>query len=286
MAVAVLESHGLSEAQSRTLQRATEVALRELSGFDVRQARSAKRRCASDDCLKSAARQLGADWALLLSARSGAKLSVDGHLVGPEGRVATRKADGDAPEAVVKAIVESLLPPHARKGWGGLDVEAPPGAHVKIDGRTVGRTPMEAVPVTASVHAVDVLFPSGQAVLQRVSVPEGARLKLPLHPADGPTTVVEGEGRSRTLRTVSYGLWTAGAMAIAGSLLAGAASRQASSFVRDCRGDERDCTPYAVALERHQQAESYAQTANVLLVAGGALSAAGVGLFAFDVARF
>jgi hypothetical protein len=87
------------------------------------------------------------------------------------------------------------------------------------------------------------------------------------------------------LRAVSFGLWTAGAVLIAGSLVAGSLARQTGAGQNPCAGDSRSCSTYDTATEHHRQAEAYATTGNALLGTGLVLAAGGVGVFTFDVLR-
>ncbi|MBI3184474.1 MAG: PEGA domain-containing protein [Myxococcales bacterium] len=289
VAVEVIESAGLGEAQASRVRKAAEVALRELSSFAVAEPKgrlSVRRGCAGDpSCLSAAARATGADHALLLWLRGGGgRLSVDGYFATGSGKAAHRRVEDaslDYPEVAAKSLVEALLPAYGRKGWGGLEVEAAAGAKVKLDGRAVGRTPLEPLAVTASVHSVDVLFPGGEAVLQRLSVGEGERLRLAVAPL---SPLPEARAGGRHLRTAGLGLFGAGALAVAGSLLAGAASRRTAAELAPCEGADRSCLSYAEAQRKHEQASAYAQTGNILLGTGAALSVAGAGLFAFDLA--
>lgn len=305
VAVALIEAQGLSESQGRRVVRAAESALEELSGFALRrqaaQKRGAPRRSCGDElpargakvpsCLAALAVATGGDAALLLSFGSqGGRLSADGFFVEPGQARHQRLADVpvDELDQRVRALVEALLPPWGRKGWGGLTLVAPPGAVLKVDGKKVAFSAGEPLALTAQVHAVDVLFEGGQAVLQRLHVPEGESLALEVSPSPAVDASVGQRAAhgDETVRAVSYGLWGAGVLAIAGSLYAGALSRRVAADLATCQGTGRGCLPYDQAQSRHQQAEAYARTGNVLLGVGAGLAAGGVGLFTFDeVAR-
>jgi hypothetical protein len=301
-AALVAEAIGLEQGQVRKISKAAEVGLRELSGFSVKESvslrKGAPRRGCGEDaaCMKTLAREAGADHAMLLYLKaSGGSLAADAWFIDLSGAarpIHRQIADGslDEPEATVKSLVEATLPAYARKGWGGVVVKPAPGAKVaqiKIDGRKVSTSNGEPIAVTSSVHSIDVLFDSGQAVLQRTHVPEGERLALDVAPsaaifAPSGTELVEGNEK---LRLASYGLWGAGAVAVASSLLVGAASRDAASKISSCQGEVRDCPTLSDARKQHEQATAYARTGNLLLGTGVALSAAGAGLFAFDLVQ-
>jgi hypothetical protein len=303
VAVSLVDSPGLSEAQARRAVKAAENAVDDLSGLSLQRQpapkRGAPRRSCGDElparspavppCLAALAVATGADHALLLSLRSaGGRLIADGFFV-DEGQVRHQRLDeaGDDLDKPVRALVEALLPAWARKGWGGLTLSVPPGALLKVDGKKVAFSAAEPLALTAQVHSLDVLFEGGQAVMQRLHVPEGEALSLEVAPApavDASLGATAGHADER-LRAVSYGLWGAGVLAIAGSLVAGAQSRRVAADLATCQGTSRGCLPYDQAQSRRQQAEAYARTGNVLLGVGAALAAGGVGLFAFDEVR-
>ncbi len=294
----VVEASGLSDGQARRVGRLAELALRELSGFSVKESSpfkrgSPRRRCEDDGCLQALGRETGADHALLLSLRlSGVALTIDAWLVDSSGRGKPqhqRREEvslADSEEAL-RSQVQASLPAFGRKGWGGLVLQPEAGAQVrqlKIDGRSHAFVAGEPLALPSSVHTIDVLFDSGQAVMQRTFVPEGERVVLEPAPSAAVferSAALEQGGERR--RLLSYGLWSAGALAVAGSLLVGAASRSAASTLSTCQGENRDCAVYSEALQQHQQASAYALSGNILLGAGVALSAAGAGLFTFDL---
>jgi hypothetical protein len=142
----------------------------------------------------------------------------------------------------------------------------------------------ELLSVPAGAHQLDVVYADGNAVLQRVEVPEGSRTRVDVtHPPEvAATAAPEGNG---VIRAVSFGLWSAGAVLIAGSLIAGSLSRQTGAGQNPCAGTSRTCSTFDVATERHRQAEAYAQTGNVLLGTGLVLAAGGIGVFTFDLVR-
>ena len=121
---------GLDEDAQRRILRVSEVALRELSGFEVEEltgkARPPQRKgCASDPaCLSTIAAATGADYALLMYlAVTDDTLFVDAFFVDVNGRKAVHRQipEGrvDEPEALLRALVEAVLPAFGRKGWAG-----------------------------------------------------------------------------------------------------------------------------------------------------------------------
>jgi hypothetical protein len=94
----------------------------------------------------------------------------------------------------------------------------------------------------------------------------------------------DGSG-SPVVRYVAFGLWSAGAVAIAGSLVAGSLSRQTGAGQNPCTATSRGCVTLEQATEKSRQAQALASTGNVLLGTGLVLSAAGVGVFTFDLVR-
>jgi hypothetical protein len=187
-------------------------------------------------------------------------------------------------ETAARPALEALLPGWMRKGFGGLRVEAEPGALVKLDGRLAQGKPNEPQALTAGVHLVDVVFADGRAVLQRVEVTEGQRAQLEvLNQTAAFDTSASATRSTGTLRVVSYATWLAGAAAVAGGLVAGALGRGTAAGLSPCTAQSRDCATLDTVLERNRQAQAYASTGNVLLGVGGGLLAVGAGLFVIDV---
>jgi hypothetical protein len=186
-------------------------------------------------------------------------------------------------EAAFAPVVSALLPLWARKGWGGLRLDALPGAVVKVDGQVVPWKAGDVLALPAGTHAVDVLHGDGRAVLSKVTVEEGARSRLETPPLPGLSTDAPQNGGSR-LRAASYGLWMSGAALLAGSLIVGAVGRGTGAGMAACRDGSRGCPTIDEALEKNRQAQAYAATANVLLYSGLAFTVAGAGLFTIDLA--
>lgn len=286
---AVLDAPGLGDGVVRKAQRATEAALKQLSGLAVGEGpafkRGTPRRCEGGDCAAEVVRAVSVPGVALLDLKEGRgdkvafelSLWLDGERVGSK----RGEASLDGLEAALKPALEAILPGWARKGWGGVRLEVEPGALVKLDGRATDARPGEVVPVPAGVHLVDVVFPDGHAVLQKLEVAEGARTRLD---ASTPAPAV---GRARAglsaLRTVSYAAWVVGAATVAAGLVAGALSRFTSQGMAPCTGDSRSCATLVDAQERNRQAAALASTGNVLLGLGLGLAVVGVGLFTIDV---
>lgn len=289
---AVLDATGVPDASVKRAQRATESALKQLSALSVGEGpafkKGAPRKCAGEDCARELVQSLSAAGAVLLDLKAadskGERVSVELQLWLDGERIGTRRGEGsiDGFEAAVKPVLEALVPPWAKKGFGGLRLQVEPGATVKIDGRISNAKPGEVLALAAGTHQVDVVFPDGHAVLQRLDVAEGARGRVEV---DSPAEAVSGSAPKSmsALRGVSYGLWVAGAATIAGGLIAGALGRGTAAGLSPCVGDSRDCATLDTVLQRNSAAESYANTGNILLGVGGGLAAAGAGLFVIDL---
>jgi hypothetical protein len=231
-------------------------------------------------------RAAGAGLVVLLSLKGqGEKVVADVALWLEGGKLGSRRVEGglDELEAVFAPPLSSLMPLWARRGWGGLRLDALPGAVVKVDGQVMAWKAGDVLAIPAGTHAVDVLHPDGRAVLSRVTVEEGARARLETPPLPELTTDAPRGGVS-ALRATSYGLWMGGAALLAGSLIAGALGRGTGEGMGACTDTSRACPTIDVALERNRQAQAYAATANVLLYSGLAFTVAGAGLFTIDLA--
>ena len=288
LCVRVLEGGGpgAPEAQ-RVLETGAELA-RELTALTVNPVPAVARRCDDEDCLRALLAEARAEHGLFLrvtAVRRGAWDMEVSWLDGTRGELERRRVTG-APGADLKAtlrpVVTGLAPLFVRKGWGGLVVDSD-AARVRVNGRrvTLGG---EVLPLLAGSHEVDLLLPSGEALLSREVVPEGARLRLT--PPEQSSPLAPGaERRGKGLRAASYVTFSLGALAVAGSLVAGGLSRGAREGLRPC-GPVTDsaCTPYSKARADYDESARYARTGNVLLGVGGALSTVGAGLFVFDLA--
>lgn len=286
---AVLDATGVSDVALKRAQRATETALKQVSSLPVGEGpafkKGAPKRC--EDCARDLAASLNAAGVVLLDLRAldgkGDRVAVEVQLWVDGERLGLKRGEGSIEgfEAAVKPVLEALLPAWARKGFGGLRLPGEAGTVVKVDGRLASAKAGDVLAVPAGVHQVDVVFPEGHAVLQRVEVGEGARVQVEaLSPAEAVTGKAP-RGMS-ALRGVSYGVFVAGAAAIAGGLVAGALGRGTGEGLASCQGDKRDCATLDVVQAKQAQAEAYATTGNVMLGVGGGLAATGVALFIID----
>lgn len=291
--VAVLDANGVSDAAPKRLQRMTETALRQTSGLTVSEGpawkKGAPRKCGSgEECARELAASLGSTAAVLLDLRPGEgkgdRVAVEVQLWVDGERLGSKKGEGtlDGFETAVRPVIEGLLPAWARKGFGALQVELEPGAVLKVDGRLVSTKSGSLVSVVAGQHQVDVIFSGGHALMQRLDVAEGNRVKVEVASPEQAVNTRRPKGAS-VLRGVSYGVFVAGSAAIAGGLIAGALGRGTGKDLSSCMGDNRTCATLDVVLEKQAQAEAYASTGNVLLGIGAGLAITGAGLLVIDV---
>ena len=290
---AVVDATGVSDASVRRVQRATEAALKQVTGLAVGEGpafkKGAPRRC-TDDCAAELAASLSAAGVVVLDLRAldkqGERVAVEVQLFLDGEKVGAKRGEGSIEgfEAAVKPALEALLPAWARKGYGGLRLQVEPGTVVKVDGRLLNGKPGDVVPVPAGVHQVDVMFPEGHAVLQRLEVAEGSRVKVE---AVSPEEAVSRRAPKGTsaLRGVSYGVFMAGAATLAGGLVAGALGKGTAEGLASCQGDRRGCATLDEVTLKQAQAQAYADTGNVMLGVGGGLAATGVILFLIDALR-
>ncbi|MFE8604741.1 hypothetical protein [Archangium violaceum] len=288
--LAVRLQHGgsLGAAESQRVLGLTEEVARELTGLDVTQAPEGllPGRCgAQDACLRAVAAEVKTEHVLVVGVtpkRQGT-LDVDVAWVDTvRGSIARRAVAAVPPAALAKElrpVVAGLVPAFARQGWGG--VVAPGMARLRVDGRMT--EPGEVVALTAGPHEVDLLLPSGEASLTRERIAEGVLLRLEPRPDFVPQPGESRAPRSKGLRTASYVTFSVGALAVAGSLVAGGLSRGALRGVDPCAGYPRTCTSFPEAGPVYERAGRYARTGNVLLGAGAGLIAVGAGLFVFDL---
>lgn len=288
LSVRVLESGGLGSAEAqRLLETGAELA-RELTALTVTPVATVARRCEDEACLRALLTEAQAEHGLFLrvtATRRGAWDMEVAWLDATQGGVNRRRVPGAAaadPTTALRPVVAGLVPPFVRRGWGGLVVDSD-AARVRVDGRVLVLSG-DVTPVLAGAHEVDLLLPSGEALLSREVVPEGARLRL-MPPEEASPLAPGTSARGKGLRTASYVTFSLGALAVAGSLVAGGLSRGAREGIRPCEtGADRTCTPYSEARSAYDKSDRYARTGNVLLGVGGALSTVGVGLFVFDLA--
>jgi hypothetical protein len=286
LSVRVLDGGGLASTEAQAVLSAGAELARELSALTVNPVSGMSRRCGDEACLRALLSETQAEQGLFLlvtPARRGLveveATWVDGAAGSPVRRRVPAAATGEL-KGALRPAVAALVPAYARKGWGGLVVAAD-AARLRVDGRAMAPSGA-VVPVTAGPHEVDLLLPSGEAALSRELVPEGARLRLTVPEAitaAGTRTASRGKG----LRVASYVTFSVGALALAGSLVAGGLSRNALKGVEPCMGERQACTRFPAAKAAYDRSERYARTGNVLLGVGGGLSTVGVGLFVFDV---
>lgn len=288
LVTAVLDSAGPSEATARRAHKALDGALRGLSSAPVKDGpafkKGAPKRC-TDDCAKELARSLDAPGVLVLDLKgTDARIlfELSFWLDGEKSGVRKGETPPEALEPSMKAALEQLLPGWTRKGFGALAVQVEGGSVIKVDGRVVAARNGDLVPVPAGVHQVDVVFPDGNAVLQRLEVAEAAR--VPLEASASAALVARGTAGPTALRYGSYGLFMTGAGSVAAGLIAGALARGTGIGLTSCDSpDARACSTLAEAQAAHAQARQYAGTGNVLLGVGASLMALGVSLFVVDV---
>ena len=283
--------HGgsLGAAEAERVLEGAEAMARELTGLTVTRVAEGllTGRCGTEDsCLRAVAAEARTEHVLVLGwvPRRPGTGDVDLAWVDTvRGVVARRAVGGLSPTTLARDLrpaVAALMPAFARRGWGGLVV--PGTVRLRVDGRMLAE-PGEVVALTAGPHEVDLLLPSGEAALSREQVPEGARLRLEPGPGALARTGTSGAPRGKGLRTASYVTFSLGALAVAGSLVAGGLSRGALRELEACEGRQRDCTAFPSASSAHAQAGRYARTGNVLLGAGAGLTTVGAGLFVFDL---
>jgi hypothetical protein len=287
LSVRVLDGGGLGAAEAeRVLGVATELA-RELSALTVNPVSGMSPRCEGEACLRARVAEVQAEHGLfvLVTPRRRGLSSVELIWVDGAGEGLARRQVSSVAVAELKGAlrpeVAALVPAFARKGWGGLVVETD-AARLRVDGRVLEASG-PVVPLPAGPHEVDLLLPSGGASLTRERIPEGARLRL--IPPREVLAVATGEAvGGKGVRAASYVTFSLGALAVAGSLVAGGLSRGALDGIQPCVGASQDCSRYPAAQAAHEKSGRYARAGNVLLGVGGALSATGVGLFVYDFA--
>lgn len=287
LTVRVLDGGGVGSSEAQLALGVGAELARELTALIVDPVPGVSRRCGDALCWRALIAQGGAEHGLFLLVTPVRRGTVDVELTwmdGVDGIIHQRRISGATAaelKGVLRPAVAALVPPFVRKGWGGLVVNVEE-ARLRVDGRALA--PSDAVvPVTAGPHEVDLLLPSGEALLTRQLIIEGARLRM-----TPPTALEAGStrapSRGKGLRAASYATFSLGALALTGSLVAGGLSRGALDGIEPCTGPDRGCTRYLVAHEAYERSGRYARTGNVLLGVGAALSTVGIGLFIFDVA--
>jgi hypothetical protein len=291
----VVRAPELSGAQRQKVLAAGRAALETRTSFLVETiepagtAEPGQPPCRTEACLLEAARATNAELALILDAAVPElvfELRASFVDVGT-GRVSTRMARGgspDTPDESVALLLDTVLPEWTRKGHASVWVSAPADAVVKVDGRRVGLTPLpEPLSLPAGAHEVDVMFASGQGVLWTSKLAEGERLALEAAPSPAFEGLKDPAPRGGVLPPISYGLWTAGAVAVATSLVVGGIVLGTTDDLAGCTESWRGCNTLDEVGRIHRRAESNAQAANILLYGGAALGLSGAGLFVFDL---
>ncbi len=273
----------LPEAHAAAVQQAVAAHLGELVDWPLQPAPSGGP-CEDPACLRELAQ---AAFGLEVVARANDRILEirAGFADAASGQVVRKVVKGGTPaqpERAVRMVLEAALPAWSRKGKASVAVQAPSDAVVKVDGRRVALVPLpEPLGLAAGAHDIDLLLPSGQAVLYRQRLDAGDRLTLATGPFALPTTT--GEETVLWRRPLAYGLWSAGALAVATSLIYGGLSRRAQTDLQPCGVQERDCLRVDQAERASARAAGFARTGNVLLVSGGLLAAGGAGVFVFDL---
>lgn len=285
----VFPAEGVAAADAALLERAAHVALTNLSSFQSLDVEvTADAGCIErPGCLTEMAKLSGTDHLLVLIARPSPRntVALEGVHVTPEGvhfmSEARSGIDPFAAEKVIEPVVMGVLPRYGARGFGGLEVKAPGEAKVKIDGQLVTRSPENGpIPVVAGVHEIDVALAPGRSVLYRQAVAAGQRQVIEVKPfSAAPAPMTSGEG----LRIASYGVFSAGAVAVAASLIFGGLSRSSLNGLSPCTGDIRDCSYMEEARLQHARGQRFASIGNGLGILGGVLMVSGGGLFAFDL---
>lgn len=284
-----LQAPELAPRQQQALGNAAQRVLGELTALNVSAPESLPRPCDDAGCLSAKTSEATPLALFVTAAVPSLELELRGALYDAGTGVLIKKTvrggNPDAPEEAVRTLLDALMPRWSRKGQASIAVRAPDNSVVKVDGRRVALVPLgDALPVSAGTHEVDVVFPDGQAVMFHPRLEEGARFAVAVRPSDALQLVGSRAPRPPALRYTSYALWGAGALAIAGSLVAGGLSQSTARELRGCDIDTRNCLRIDEAQRLERRAQRYAGNANVLLVGGLALSAAGAGVFVFDLA--
>lgn len=288
--IVVADARDMSDAPVRRVMKGAEAALKKVSALahaDMATWRKGapRKACKDDACLRDLARNVGTTGALVLVLK-GAETQVlfDVAFFWDGERLGQRHGEGelDTIDASLQPAIEAILPPWARRGWGGLKLDVPANAVVKIDGRTTAFKSGEVMSIPSGAHTIDVVLSDGRAVLQTVTVAEGAPQRVDTSVPEGALFAASND-RFTALRALSYGAFAAGSLTVGGAFIAGTASRFAMAQANTCAGDLRVCPTYSQAEAFHRNASSLANVGNVLLGVGVGLVVVGSGLFAADV---
>lgn len=294
LAVTVMDAQGLTDSAVRRVHKAAVQQLEGLAAAPVSDAldwKGPKRSCSDTDagCQREKVKAAGAPAVVALwlsGSRDAAKATAVFWLDGERASL-TRDLELslDAPD--LKVLLDGVLPAWMKKGWGGvrLSEEPPPGSVLKVDGRVLAGKRASVIALSSGAHQLDVVFPDGRAVLQRIDVTEGSRTRVEVAPPEGVAPPGAPSSGFSALRVASYTAWVVGAATLLSAFIVAFVGRSTANGQSPCRPDSRGCVTIEEAQENQRRAAGYASTANVLLGTGLALSLAGAGLFTFDVVR-
>ena len=294
LAVSVMDVQGLPDSAVRKVHKATVEQLKGLVAIPVSDAldwKGPKRSCSDTEagCQREKVKAAGAPAVVALwlsgsrdSAKATAVFWLDGERASP-----TRDLELalDAPD--LKVLLDGVVPAWMKKGWGGvrLSEEPPPGSVLKVDGRVLTGKRAPVIALSSGAHQLDVVFPDGRAVLQRIDVAEGSRTRVEVAPPAGLSQPGAPAGGISALRVASYAAWMVGAATLLSAFIVAFVGRSTANGNSPCRPDSRGCVDIEVAQENQRKAAGYASIANVLLGTGLAFSVAGAGLFTIDAVR-
>lgn len=282
--VALVNAHSVPGAER--VQRSAEAIVKQLSALAVGEGpvirKGAPRRC-DDDCIKAMVKQLTPQVLTLDLKSAGTGYAIEAAWWSDGAPIGSRRAEVSAAlEAELRDLIEPLVPPWARKGYGALVMPSDRSIVLKVDGRIASGKPGTLYAVPAGPHSIDLVFADGNALLQRLEVGEGQRLPVR---ATAPPTLVENKELKTgitPLRGVSYALFMSGALAVASGFIAAAIARWNLQGLEPCLAGSTRCASLDTALAKASQAQTVTLTGNVLLVAGLALMGVGAGLFTID----
>ncbi|MBI3184476.1 MAG: hypothetical protein HYZ28_20260 [Myxococcales bacterium] len=186
-------------------------------------------------------------------------------------------------EKGVRAGVRAALPAYARKGMGGLTVLAETGSEVLVDGQRAGQAPFsEPLVVSAGIHRVDVITPSGRREARSAEVAEGRKASLDASAASEAVAslTMPPEPKGRTLRTASFLVGGAGVLSLGAGVYFGLESNSLNERIRAGECQELPC-PEGMTQQQaqslNQESSSRAMLGNVGLFTG-LLFTAGAGV--------
>ncbi|MFL5320789.1 MAG: hypothetical protein ACJ790_14095 [Myxococcaceae bacterium] len=299
VAVVLLQGKGLAGKEVEALLDAANDEVKNLSAYRLDPASSLEadneammNQCTLDyDCLLRVAQAVGVDAVLGLRASPEGRKTValeflwvaaDAKgLPGENERAVARTPQ--AMEAGVRNSLKKVLPGYALKGKGGITVLAEPGSKVLVDGENRGEAPLSGpLVVSAGVHRVDVVTPTGERVSSSVDVPEGRKLVADLpspHPVVAALTAKEGGAPGHSLKLASYAVGGAAVLALGVGAFFGAQTISTNRQLRDGACSGTPCTgalTQVQAQDLYERASGSATGANIG-VATGLLLGAGAG---------